>query len=114
MELKKRYLIIGAGWSGATIANQLNANGNYVKVIEKENYVGGHSSSFLYKDVTWEPFGAHIFHTSNEKVAKFVMKYGMIRPYEHKVLIKASPVRRLSLILIEEVITPTFFLNPLS
>ena len=90
MELKKRYLIIGAGWSGATIANQLNANGNYVKVIEKENYVGGHSSSFLYKDVTWEPFGAHIFHTSNEKVAKFVMKYGMIRPYEHKVLIKVN------------------------
>ena len=24
------------------------------------------------------------------KVAKFVMKYGMIRPYEHKVLIKVS------------------------
>ena len=56
MKSKKRYLIIGAGWSGATIANQLNANGNYVKVIEKENYVGGHSSSFFYKDVTWEPF----------------------------------------------------------
>tara|TARA_B100001996_G_C18649513_1_gene588823 strand:+ start:579 stop:1691 length:1113 start_codon:yes stop_codon:yes gene_type:complete len=84
----KKYLIIGAGWSGATIAKLLQEAGNQVKIIEKENYIGGHSSSFYYKDVIWEPFGAHIFHTSNEKVARFVMDHGMVRHYEHKVLTK--------------------------
>ena len=87
---KKRYLIIGAGWSGATIAKLLNDSGNEVKILEKENYIGGHSSSFLYNDVIWEPFGAHIFHTNNETVAKFVQKHGMTRKYEHKVLTKFS------------------------
>ena len=87
---KKRYLIIGAGWSGATIAKLLYDSGNEVKILEKENYIGGHSSSFLYNDVIWEPFGAHIFHTNNETVAKFVQKHGMTRKYEHKVLTKFS------------------------
>jgi len=87
---KKRYLIIGAGWSGATIAKLLYNSGNEVKILEKENYIGGHSSSFLYNDVIWEPFGAHIFHTNNETVAKFVQKHGMTRKYEHKVLTKFS------------------------
>lgn len=85
---KKKYLIIGAGWSGATIANLLTNSGHKVKILEKENYIGGHSSSFYYKDVIWEPFGAHIFHTNNEQVAKFVQSYGMNRNYEHKVLTK--------------------------
>lgn len=84
----KKYLIVGAGWSGATIARLLADSGNEVKIIEKESYVGGHSSSFYYKDVIWEPFGAHIFHTNNENVAKFVNKYGLKRNFEHKVLTK--------------------------
>ena len=85
---KKKYLIIGAGWSGATISNLLTNSGHKVKILEKENYIGGHSSSFYFKDVIWEPFGAHIFHTNNEQVAKFVQSYGMNRNYEHKVLTK--------------------------
>ncbi len=83
-----KYLIIGAGWSGATVAKLLHESGNQVKIIEKEKYIGGHSSSFYHKDVIWEPFGAHIFHTSNERVASFVMQHGLTRKYEHKVLTK--------------------------
>jgi len=86
--INKKFLIVGAGWSGATIAKLLNDSGNFVKIIEKENYIGGHSSSFYYNDVVWEPFGAHIFHTSNERVAKFVQAHGMNRKFEHKVLTK--------------------------
>ena len=86
--MKKKYLIVGAGWSGATIAKLLSDAGNDVQILEKENYIGGHSSSFLHKDVIWEPFGAHIFHTNNERVAKFVQEHGMTRKYEHKVLTK--------------------------
>jgi UDP-galactopyranose mutase len=85
---RKKYLIVGAGWAGSTIAKLLHDNGNTVKIVEKEDYIGGHSSSFYYRDVIWEPFGAHIFHTSNEKIAQFVIDHGMNRQYEHKVLTK--------------------------
>ncbi len=86
----KKYLIVGAGWAGSTIAKLLKESGNTVKIVEKENYIGGHSSSFYYKDVIWEPFGAHIFHTSNEKVARFVLDHGLNRKYQHKVLTKLT------------------------
>jgi UDP-galactopyranose mutase len=36
--------------------------------------------------VVYEPNGAHIFHTSNPKVAEYVQRFGMTRPYEHRVL----------------------------
>jgi UDP-galactopyranose mutase len=81
-----KVLIVGAGWTGATVANILNQNGVEVLVVEKENIVGGHSRSSTIKNVVWEPYGAHIFHTSNDKIAKFVNHHGMIREYEHKVI----------------------------
>ncbi len=36
--------------------------------------------------VVYEPNGAHIFHTDNEEVNKFVNAHGLTRPYDHKVL----------------------------
>ena len=41
---RKKYLIVGAGWAGSTIAKLLHDNGNTVKIVEKEDYIGGHSS----------------------------------------------------------------------
>ena len=58
-----KVLVIGAGWTGATVANILNQNGVEVLVVEKENIVGGHSRSSTIKNVVLEPYGAHIFHT---------------------------------------------------
>jgi UDP-galactopyranose mutase len=81
-----KVLVIGAGWTGSTVANILNENGVEVLIIEKEAIVGGHSSSSRINGVVWEPYGAHIFHTSNDIVAKFVNKHGLRRKYEHKVI----------------------------
>ena len=81
-----KVLVVGAGWTGSTIANILHSNNVEVQIIEKESYVGGHSASSKIKGVVWEPFGAHIFHTSSDEVAKFVNSHGMTREYEHKVL----------------------------
>ncbi|MDB4247437.1 NAD(P)-binding protein [Acidimicrobiia bacterium] len=84
----KKVLIIGAGWAGATAANILKKNNIEVLVVEKDNEVGGHSRSGLINDVIWEPYGAHIFHTNNERVAEFVNKYGLNSNFEHKVITK--------------------------
>ena len=81
-----KVLVVGAGWTGATIANVLHKNNIDVLLVEKDNTIGGHSRSSEINQVIWEPYGAHIFHTSNEKVARFVNSHGMVRPYEHKVI----------------------------
>ena len=85
---KNKVLVIGAGWAGASAANILKQNNYEVLVVEKDNEVGGHSRSGKIKNVIWEPYGAHIFHTSNERVASFVNQYGLNRNYEHKVITK--------------------------
>jgi len=84
--MSKRVAIVGAGWTGAVTARQLHDDGFTVEVFEQAPVVGGHSRVETVNGVVYEPNGAHIFHTSDEEVAAFVKRFGMGRPYEHKVL----------------------------
>lgn len=79
-------LVIGAGWSGAVVARELHDNGVDVEVVEKADVAGGHARCEILNGVVYEPNGAHIFHTSNRRVAEYVQRFGMTRPYEHRVL----------------------------
>lgn len=79
-------LVVGAGWSGAVVARALHDAGVAVHVVESAEVVGGHARSEVLNGVVYEPNGAHIFHTSNAKVAAYVERFGMTRPYEHRVL----------------------------
>jgi len=55
-------------------------------VFERAGVVGGHSRAEVLDGVVYEPYGAHIFHTANPKVAAYVQRFGLVRPYEHCVL----------------------------
>ena len=77
---------MGAGWTGAVAGRLLTEAGFAVEVLEKAGVVGGHSRAETMNGVFYEPNGAHIFHTSNEAVNKFVNAHGLTRPYDHKVL----------------------------
>ena len=79
-------LVIGAGWSGAVVARSLLDQGVDVHVVEAADVVGGHARCEVLNGVVYEPNGAHIFHTSNPRVAEYVQRFGMTRPYEHRVL----------------------------
>lgn len=81
-----RVLVIGAGWSGAVVARELHDAGVEVEVVERADVVGGHSRAEVLNGVVYEPNGAHIFHTSNRRVAEYVQRFGVTRPYEHRVL----------------------------
>lgn len=81
-----KVLVIGAGWSGAVVARELHDAGVDVHVVERAEVVGGHSRAEVLNGVVYEPNGAHIFHTSNQRVAEYVQRFGMVRPYEHRVL----------------------------
>jgi UDP-galactopyranose mutase len=79
-------LVVGAGWSGAVAARALHDEGIDVLVVESSPVVGGHARAEVLNGVVYEPNGAHIFHTSDPTVARYVERFGMTRPYEHRVL----------------------------
>ena len=84
--MRRRVGIVGAGWTGAVAGRLLTEAGFAVEVLEKTGVVGGHSRAETMNGVVYEPNGAHIFHTSNSAVNRFVNAHGLTRPYDHKVL----------------------------
>jgi len=67
----KKIVILGAGVTGMTAAYALSKKGFDITVIEKNDFVGGLASSFLYKDYYLD-YGPHNFHTHLPWVIKFL------------------------------------------
>lgn len=86
-----RVGIVGGGWSGATCGRVLSDAGVDVELFERADVLGGHSRAETMGGVVYEPNGAHIFHTDDEEVVAFVRRFGMSRPYEHRVLTLVHP-----------------------
>lgn len=86
MALGRNVVVVGAGWSGAVVARELHDAGVRVEVLESAAVVGGHARCERLNGVVYEPQGAHIFHTSDERVARYVTSFGMCRRYDHRVL----------------------------
>ena len=81
-------LVVGAGFSGATIANLLAAKaGEKVLIIDKNNHIGG--SCYDYRDkngIMIHAYGSHIFHTNSDKVWKYLKQFTDFNTYMHKVI----------------------------
>jgi len=84
--MRPAVAVVGAGWSGAVVARELVDAGVSVEVFERDPVVGGHARAEALGGVVYEPNGAHIFHTSDERVANYVRRFGLVRPYEHRVI----------------------------
>ncbi|OFA05379.1 UDP-galactopyranose mutase [Duganella phyllosphaerae] len=85
--MKKSIAIVGAGFSGAVIANQLAHAGYAVDVFETRPHVGGncHSRRDDETGVMLHVYGPHIFHTDNERAWEFVNRFGEFKPYVNRV-----------------------------
>jgi UDP-galactopyranose mutase len=85
--MKKSIAIVGAGFSGAVIANQLAHAGYTVEVFESRAHVGGncHSERDPETGVMLHVYGPHIFHTDNERVWEYVNRYMEFKPYVNRV-----------------------------
>lgn len=66
------YLIVGSGLFGATFAYFAKQAGKKCLVIDKRPYFGGNVYCENVEGINVHKYGAHIFHTSNEDVWKFV------------------------------------------
>ena len=69
------YLIVGSGLYGAILARELKNAGYKVLIIEKRNHIAGNVYTEKRDNINVHVYGAHIFHTSDEKVWNYVNKY---------------------------------------
>lgn len=86
--MKKNILIVGAGFSGSTIARILVETGKYkVAVIDKRDHVAGNAFDYVdeISNIRVHQYGPHLFHTSNEEVFAFLSTFTEWNIYKHKV-----------------------------
>lgn len=81
------FLIVGAGFFGATVAEQLASAGFRVLVVEKRAHIGGNCFSKLdpATGIECHEYGSHIFHTSDEKVWSYLNRFTTFNTYQHTV-----------------------------
>jgi UDP-galactopyranose mutase len=87
-----RILIIGAGLSGATLAERFAAAGDSVLVLDKRPHLAGNCYDHLDQEtgIRVSNYGAHLFHTNSQEVWDYVQRFATWRPYEHQVLVKVD------------------------
>lgn len=85
-------VVIGAGLFGLTVARRLAEAGRRVTVMERREHVGGNAYSHTDPTTGIEvhDYGAHIFHTSNERVWAWMQRFEQWDRYEHRVLTRRA------------------------
>ena len=91
--MKKKYLIVGAGFSGAVVARELAETGECdIKVIDERGHVGGncHTERDKVTNILIHQYGPHIFHTDDENVWAYVNRFANFRNFVNRVKVSSS------------------------
>jgi UDP-galactopyranose mutase len=82
------YLIVGAGFAGAVIAERLAAGENKrVLICDKRPHVGGNAYDHYNDDgILVHRYGPHIFHTNSKEVYDYLSRFTAWRQYQHRVV----------------------------
>ncbi|NYE94897.1 UDP-galactopyranose mutase [Psychromicrobium silvestre] len=81
-------VIVGSGFFGLTIAERAAKELNLkVAVLDRRHHIGGnaYSENEAQTGIEVHRYGAHLFHTSNEKVWEYVNRFTQFTNYQHKV-----------------------------
>lgn len=81
-------VVVGAGLFGLTIAERAaNDLGLRVVIVERRSHIGGNAWSDNEETTGIEVhrYGAHLFHTSNDRVWEYVNRFTTFTNYQHKV-----------------------------
>lgn len=81
-------LVVGAGFSGAAAARKIAEEMNEkVLLIDRRNHVAGNCFDRLDPEFGYmQEYGAHLFHTQNEEVWKFLSRFTNWNLYMHRVV----------------------------
>lgn len=86
--MQKKYLIIGAGFSGSVLAHQLATQLDcQVDIWDERDHIGGncHTSRDEKTGIMVHRYGPHIFNTDKKEIWDFVNRFVEFRPYVHRV-----------------------------
>lgn len=81
---KYDYLIVGAGLFGSVVARELTDSGRKVLVIDKRNHIGGNVYTENIEGINVHRYGAHIFHTNNEDVWRYVQRFARFNRFTNE------------------------------
>jgi len=80
-------VIIGAGISGAVLAERYANLGKKVLIIEKRDHIAGNCYDYIDENgILVSKYGAHLFHTNEEDVWEYINQFNDFYPFEHKVI----------------------------
>ncbi len=85
---KYDYLIVGAGLFGSVFAYEANKKGKKCLVIDKRNHIAGNIYTENIENINVHKYGAHIFHTSNKEIWKYINQFAEFNRYTN------SPIAR--------------------
>lgn len=82
-----RFLIVGAGFSGAVMARELADAGHAVEVCDRRTHVAGncHTERHAETGVMVHVYGPHIFHTDDAAIWDYVGRYATMEPTVNRV-----------------------------
>src|SRR4028119_734988 len=81
-------VVVGSGFFGLTVAERVASQlGKRVLVLDRRDHIGGNAYSEPEPETGIEihRYGAHLFHTSNERVWQYVNQFTEFTSYQHKV-----------------------------
>ena len=81
-------IVVGSGLFGLTVAERAASQlGKKVLIVERRSHLGGNAYSEAEPETGIEihKYGAHLFHTSNERVWTYVNQFTAFTGYQHRV-----------------------------
>lgn len=86
--MSKNFLIVGSGFSGCTLANQLvNKLDCKIDIWDERTHIGGnsHTQRDTETNIMVHKYGPHIFNTNKKEIWDYVNGFAEFRPYVHRV-----------------------------
>lgn len=89
------YLIVGAGFAGAVLAERLAEDGGKkVLLCDRRPHIAGNAyDHYDEAGILVHKYGPHIFHTNSEDIFAYLSRFTAWRPYEHRVLAQVGDLR---------------------
>jgi UDP-galactopyranose mutase len=81
-------IVVGSGFFGLTVAERVATElDKRVLVLDRRDHIGGNAYSAPEPETGIEVhvYGAHLFHTSNERVWQYVNRFTQFTNYQHRV-----------------------------
>ena len=79
--MKKDFLIVGSGLFGAVFAYEMQKLGKTCMVIDRRKHLGGNIYCEKIENINVHQYGAHIFHTNDEKIWNYVHQFVKFNRY---------------------------------